>query len=106
MPPFFIWPKYSIHELYVRSGDWMADRKLMDLKLPDEGVLVLGIVRDHDTFLGTPRGETEVKAEDTLILYGRNDDIASLDQRRKGPGGNIEHAEAVAVQKIKKKEEE
>jgi len=55
---------------------------------------------------GTPQGETEVRAEDTLILYGRNDDIASLDQRRNGPGGNIKHAEAVAVQKIKKKEEE
>ncbi|MCF8129716.1 MAG: TrkA C-terminal domain-containing protein [Deltaproteobacteria bacterium] len=98
--------EYSIHELYVRSGDWMADRNLMDLKLPDEGVLVLGIVRNHDTFMGTPRGETEVRAGDTLILYGRNKDIADLDQRREGPGGNIKHAEAVAVQKIKKKEEE
>jgi hypothetical protein len=45
------------------------------------------------------------KSPDTLILYGRTSDIARLDQRRKGPGGNIQHTEAVAVQKIKKKKE-
>jgi len=98
--------EYSIHEIYIRPGDWMAERELMDLKLADEGVLVLGIVRSGDKFLGTPRGDTEVKPADTLILYGRTSDIARLDQRRKGPGGNIQHAEAVAVQKIKKKKEE
>jgi hypothetical protein len=40
-----------------------------------------------------------------IFRYGRNVDIAGLDRRKKGPGGNIQHAEAVAVQKMKKKEE-
>jgi len=95
--------EYSIHEVYVEPRDWMADRSLQGLKLSEEGVLVLGIVHSDGNFLGTPRGDTEVKPSDTLILYGRTSDIAELDRRRKGPGGNIQHAEAVAAQKIKKK---
>lgn len=97
--------EYSIHEVYVEEKDWMADRSLNDLKLSDEGVLILGIVRRDGKFVGTPRGDTVVKPSDTLILYGRTSDIAKLDQRRKGPGGNIQHAEAVAAHKIKKKAE-
>ena len=97
---------YSIHEIYVQPQDWLAGRKLVDLKLADEGVLVLGIVRSDGQYLGTPRGHSAVRDSDTLILYGRNDDIARLDRRKKGPGGNIQHAEAVAAQKIKKKDEE
>ena len=38
------------------------------------------------------------------MLYGRTSDIARLDRRRKGPGGNIQHAAAVAIQKIEKPE--
>jgi hypothetical protein len=67
---------------------------------------VLGIVRSEGRYQGTPRGNTDVKASDTLILYGRDDDIARLDRRKKGPGGNIQHAEAVAAQKIQKNSEE
>ena len=84
----------------------MAGRQLKDLKLADEGVLVLGIIRSNGNYLGTPRGDTAVKPNETLILYGRNTDIAGLDRRKKGPGGNIQHAEAVAAQKIKKKDGE
>jgi hypothetical protein len=97
---------YSIHEIYIEPQDWMAGRQLKDLKLADEGVLVLGIIRSDGRYLGTPRGDTEVKPLETLILYGRNTDIAGLDRRKQGPGGNIQHAEAVAAQKIKKKDEE
>lgn len=103
---FFHYCWFLIHEIYVQPQDWMAGRKLMELKLSDEGVLVLGIVRNDGRYLGTPRGTTEVKPADTLILYGRNSDIARLDRRKKGPGGNIQHAGAVAAQRIKKKNED
>ena len=97
---------FSISEIYIEPQDWMAGRRLKDLKLPDEGLLVLGIIRSDGNYLGTPRGDTAVQPHETLILYGRNTDIAGLDRRKKGPGGNIQHAEAVAAQKIKKKDGE
>jgi uncharacterized protein with PhoU and TrkA domain len=84
----------------------LAEHTLQELKLSDEGVLVLGILRSDEKFLGSPRGDTVVKPADTLILYGRTSNVARLDQRRKGPGGNIQHAEAVAVQKIKTRQEQ
>lgn len=40
-----------------------------------------------------------------IALYGKVADIARLDRRKKGPGGNIEHAEAVARRKVEAKRE-
>lgn len=36
---------YAVQELHVQAGDWLADRSLDELRLSDEGVLVLGIRR-------------------------------------------------------------
>ncbi len=91
--------QYAIHELYVHETDWLSDSHLQELRLTDEGVLVLGISHKNGTFTGTPNKNTVIKASDTLILYGRESNIARLDERRKGPGGNIQHAEAVVEQK-------
>lgn len=92
---------YYIHELYVKSKDWLANQNLEELQLTNEGILVLGITRKDGSFIGTPRKDTRVEASDTLILYGRDSNIARLDQRQKGPGGNIQHSEAVAREKIR-----
>jgi hypothetical protein len=43
--------------------------------------------------------KTRILAEDTLILYGRGDMVAQLDQRQKGIGGQLAHAEAISKQK-------
>jgi hypothetical protein len=59
-------------------------------------VLVLGISRKDGRFLGAPKGDAVVEPSDTLTLYGKVGDIANLDRRRKGLGGNLQHAEAVA----------
>jgi MFS family permease len=91
--------EYSIHELYVEESDWMADKTLKDLKLKDEGILVLGLTRQDGTFIGTPSAKTRILGEDTLIIYGRGDMAAQLDQRQKGVGGQLAHAEAISKQK-------
>ncbi len=96
---------FSIHELYVEGNDWMANQMLKDLKLKDEGVLVLGITRKDGMFVGTPSGDTQVHPSDTLILYGRGNLIARLDRRKKGVGGQLAHVEAVNEQKSVHKEE-
>jgi len=86
---------YAVSELLVESNDWLAQKTLMELKLPREGVLVLGIKRTAGVFLGTPTADMDVHAGDTLILYGPVDRIEELDRRRCGKKGDIAHREAI-----------
>ncbi len=92
--------EYAIHEVYVHASDWMSGKRLADLKLPREGILVLGSTGKEGEFRGVPSGDTVIEPGDTLTLYGKVSDIAKLDQRTEGPGGNLEHAEAVARRKV------
>lgn len=92
---------YTIWELAVDSHDWLADRELGELRLNDEGVMVLGIQRgDGSGYDGTPAGSTSIRAGDTLILYGHADRIAELDERRAGFVGDQAHQQAVSQQKL------
>jgi uncharacterized protein with PhoU and TrkA domain len=85
---------YRVTDLLVQSDDWLAERTLGELKLRDEGVAVLGIKRKSGKYLGTPGGPTKIMANDTLVLYGRASALESLDQRRAGTSGDLEHDEA------------
>ena len=86
---------YAVSELLVEPNDWLAEKTLIELKLPQEGVLILGIHREEGAFLGTPTGDTDIHAGDTLILYAPVDRIEELDQRRRGKKGDEAHQEAV-----------
>jgi hypothetical protein len=88
---------YAVTELQVRPGDWLASRKLVDLELPAEGVIVLAVQRADGTFLGAPRGGTEIHPYDTVILYGRSNVLSDLDARPATPVGDARHAEAAAA---------
>ncbi len=90
---------YGVMELQVKAEDWLADKRLVDLDLPDEGVLVLGIRRLDGTYLGAPKGPTRIKADDTLLLYGRSPVLADLDQRRADITGEAAHQRSVAEQR-------
>jgi len=86
---------YAVVELGVEPGDWLAERSLGDLRLADEGVLVLGIERPGGTYVGAPRGESRLSPQDRILLYGRQDVLADLDQRRAGDTGDMAHRRAV-----------
>ena len=61
-------------------------------------MLVLGVEREDGGYLGAPRGEAELHPGDTVLLYGRQKVLASIDARRAGPEGNREHVESVSEQ--------
>lgn len=96
---------YVVAELNVSGEDWLAGRPLQDLRLRDEGVVVLGIEHPDGTYTGTPRGPVEIGDGDTLLLYGRADVIGNLDVRRSGPAGNWDHHKAVDKQRRVEQEE-
>lgn len=90
---------YGVTELVVKQGDWLADRRLDDLDLTEEGIVVLGIARQDGTYIGAPDGETLVVVGDRLILYGRDSCLERVQNRRRGVSGDRERAEAVSEQK-------
>lgn len=89
---------YAVSEMSVESGHWMSGCQLKDLRLSDEGLLVLGIHRNQRAFQGIPRAGDRIESGDTLIVYGTLDNIRALDRRRKGKQGDQAHEEQVAKQ--------
>ena len=85
---------YAVSELRIDAKDWLCEQTLIDLRLPDEGVLVLGIDRPGQPYIGTPIGSTALQPDDVLVLYGPIHRLAELDQRRQGKRGDRAHEEA------------
>ena len=87
---------YRVRSIGVDPGDWVEGRRLDDLKLFDEGITVLGIHRPDGSYLGVPRGETTIWAGDRLVLYGRDERLRELEDRRSGEAGLRAHRQALA----------
>ena len=91
---------YAVTETLVTAKDWLAGKTLVELNLPKEGVLVLGIQRTNPSvYIGAPTAHTTVEAHDTLVLYGPIERLEELDQRRAGRKGDEAHKEAVTEHK-------
>lgn len=89
---------YVVAELTVEAEDWLCNKELRQLRLNDEGVLVLGIERPDGSYIGAPRGDVALKPSDALLLYGRQEVISNLDERRGGAEGNWEHFKSIEKQ--------
>ncbi|MFZ0257747.1 MAG: TrkA C-terminal domain-containing protein [Gammaproteobacteria bacterium] len=90
--------EYRIAELYVEDHDWLANKSLLESRLREEGIVVLGITRADSTYLGVPKGTTLVLPEDTLLVYGQASALEALDERRASLSGELEHRKAVVEQ--------
>ncbi len=88
---------YRVTEIAVRDGDWLADRSLSELDLPEEGCLVLGIQRADGPYVGAPQGDTVVRPDDVLVVYGQRERLAELGTRRAGETGDEARETAVAA---------
>lgn len=90
--------EYAISEVALQPGTWLADKELRQLKLRDEGVVVLGVTRPDGTYLGAPKGDTPLAAGDSVLLYGRSSRLTDVTRRRAAGAGDAAHVEAVADQ--------
>lgn len=96
---------YQVTELQVKPDDWLAGRTLAELGLRKEGIMVLGVTRRGGRYIGAPDGETEIKANDVLILYDRAEVMIDLDHRQHGFTGNMAHQKNIVDQKKIEREE-
>lgn len=97
--------EYEVKELRAAEDSWFVGRALADLRLRDEGVLVLGIIRGDGSYLGVPNKRTAIEAGDSLVLYGRDSVFAELAQRPSGSAGDEAHHAAVDAQEAVAAEE-
>jgi len=86
---------YEVVEKQVDKGDWVAAHSLKELKLSEEGVLVLGVQMPDGSFIGAPRGSTFLPVGGRIIAYGQEQALQRIMDREVGPEGDIEHKEAV-----------
>lgn len=84
---------YRVAEVAVDDGDWLAGETPASVDLGSEGVLLLGIRRD-DSYVGAPDADTEIRPDDTVVLYGKRDRLRDLAER--GTDDDDAHEAAVA----------
>lgn len=89
-----IMDEYEVIEVSVEDSSWLCNTPLSELKLTEEGLLVLGIHTSNDEYNGVPRGDYVVMPDDKLIMYGKGDAIENVSKRRDKLSGKEQHLEA------------
>ncbi|MCA8981351.1 MAG: TrkA C-terminal domain-containing protein [Planctomycetes bacterium] len=88
---------YSISNVQVIAGGWMDGRSLRELRLTDEGVLVLNVTRASGVTLATPGPDTVLSEGDQLLSYGLEEDLLALAKRKGGHEGDATHELCVGL---------
>ncbi len=61
--------QWRVAQLPVGEDDWIASRPLGELRLPEEGVAVLGVERAEGIWIGAPREDLQLRVGDVVVLY-------------------------------------
>ena len=72
---------YRVAEAEGRRGTWLEGRQLRGLDLPAEGLLILGIVLRSGEYVGAPPADFVFSRGDTVVVYGREQDLEEIAQR-------------------------
>jgi len=95
---------YTISKFKVKEDSWLAGKKLRELELDREGIIVLGIYRKvngKEKYIGAPKGDTVMKVGDVIVCYGHEEAIISLSKRIKGIEGDLQHKQAIEKEMIR-----
>jgi hypothetical protein len=82
---------YTVIEFSIIPEHWLCGQNLIELRLGDEGIQVLGIHRSNGDFIGAPTGGTYIRRGDRVLIYGRSAQIEELEHRSKGENGDKSH---------------
>lgn len=93
---------YEVVKFHLKEDSWLVNKSMLELRLIDEGILVLGIRRDDGYYVAAPRGETHLYTGDEIIIYGREEALKDLSIRGSGDAGDREHL--IMVEQQRKRE--
>lgn len=88
---------YRIVEIEIGEYTWLANHTIGELNLGDEGILVLGVKRSDEDYIGAPPKELCLRPGDLLVLYGRKHRLDELSTR--ALSNQAAHREAKAEHK-------
>jgi Trk K+ transport system NAD-binding subunit len=91
---------YAVTEFPVMEGGWMAGQALAEMRLGDEGVMILGIQRADGSYVGAPKGTVGVEPGDRVVAYGVLEKLKELETRPTGAGGASAHVAAVEEKRV------
>lgn len=84
---------YRIAEIDIKEHNWLANRSIGELDLTGEGVLVLGVKRVGEEYVGVPPTNLRLRPRDLLVLYGRKRRLREIASR--GSGNEEAHHAAI-----------
>lgn len=69
---------YAVGEMRLTDGSEYVGLSLREASLSTRGVLVLGISRADESYVGTPGPDDRLKTGDLLLVYGREEDLTTV----------------------------
>ncbi len=97
---------YMVSSIRVSKNSWLAGKTLREMRLKDEGIIVMAIYRrlpdGRTLYIGAPGPETRILPGDEIIVYGHEDAIRSLSKRIAGPEGDREHKRMIEAHKARR----
>jgi uncharacterized protein with PhoU and TrkA domain len=80
--------QWRVAQLPVGEDDWVTSRPLGALRLPEEGVAVLGVERAEGSWVGAPGDDLQLQVGDVVVLYGRQAMLEDIAARLHGAEGD------------------
>ena len=79
--------QWGVAQVPVAEDDWIASRPLGRLRLPEEGVTVLGVERAQGSWVGVPSENLQLQVGDVVVMYGRKQMLEDIAARLHGDEG-------------------
>ncbi len=98
--------EFTVAEIDVDEGDWLAEKALRELDLKEEGIIVLAIRREDGDYVGVPSADERFHSGDRVVLYGQDEAVRSLDKRDKNVAGEASREQAIRRESSRKRKQE
>lgn len=85
---------YTVSQFAIEENMWLSGKYLEDLRLKDEGILVLCIESDDGEIICTPEGDEQLSAGDELTVFAQEDSVNELKSRLNNEAGRQAEKEA------------
>ncbi len=89
--------EFGVARFRVEPDDWIADRRIAESRLAEEGLLVLSLECPAGSFVASPPADTLIRSGDEIVVFGPVDRVEDLECRRVGDAGDRAHDEGVLV---------
>lgn len=97
---------YRIVEFEIGEDTWLANQTIKELRLSQEGVLILGVKAPRTPYIGAPPPNTRLEAGQKVVVYGRKPRLEQLCTRSSGDQAAHREAKLEHEQEVRKREQE